>query len=168
MQSPTHYLNVQQNLGLRVTCPMSVLQDEQTFLINFNLINERYLAIRVVRDAKCHMITISRWSPRSLWDCGWLAPVPVCLVSGHGVWQKSVNFQNVGRCPQLALVYFLSLQNLCRQSFAFPYKSNLRNALLHSRSLDRLLVKVAQKEKHSIEPTDSSDSIGDSESHPIH
>ena len=33
-------------------------------------------------------------------------------------------------------------------------------------SLDRLLVKVGQKEKDSIEPTDSSDFISDSESHP--
>ena len=31
-------------------------------------------------------------------------------------------------------------------------------------SLDRFLVKVAQKEKDSIEPTDSSDSVSDSES----
>ena len=40
-----------------VTCPMSVPQDEQAFLINFTLINERCLAIRVVHDAKSHMIT---------------------------------------------------------------------------------------------------------------
>ena len=57
-----------------------------------------------------------------------------CSVSGCGVWQKSVVFQNVGRCPQLALVYFLSLQSTYGQSFSFPYKSKLRNALLHSRS----------------------------------
>ena len=43
-------------------------------------------------------------------------------------------FQNVGRCPQLILVYFLSLQSAYGQSFAFPSKSELRNALLHSRS----------------------------------
>ena len=36
---------------------MSAPQDEQTFLINFNLTDERCLAIRVVRDTKCHMIT---------------------------------------------------------------------------------------------------------------
>ena len=36
---------------------MSVLQDKQTFLLNFNLINERCLAIRVVHDAEHHMIT---------------------------------------------------------------------------------------------------------------
>ena len=36
---------------------MSVPQDKQTFLINFNLINKRCLAIRVVREAKHHMIT---------------------------------------------------------------------------------------------------------------
>ena len=36
---------------------MSVLQDEQTFLIKFNLINERCFAIQVVCDAECHMIT---------------------------------------------------------------------------------------------------------------
>ena len=37
-------------------------------------------------------------------------------------------------CPQLALVYFLSLQSTYGRSFAFQYKSGLRNALLHSRS----------------------------------
>ena len=31
--------------------------DEQTLLINFNLINKRRLAIRVVHDAGCHVIT---------------------------------------------------------------------------------------------------------------
>ena len=29
-----------------------------------------------------------------------------CSVSGRGVWQKSVIFQDVGRCPQRAQVYF--------------------------------------------------------------
>ena len=55
------------------------------------------------------------WSQLSQWffslslqDCGWLLR---CLVSGHGVWQKSVIFRNTGRCPQLAVVYFLSLQS---------------------------------------------------------
>ena len=43
-------------------------------------------------------------------------------------------FQNGGRCPQLTLVYFLSLHNTHGQSSASPYKSKLRNALLHSRS----------------------------------
>ena len=75
-------------------------------------------------------------------------------------------FQNVGRCPQLALVYFLSLQSTNGQSFVFPYKSKLRNTLLHSRSLDRFLVKVAQKEKDSIEPRDSRDSVSDIENRP--
>ena len=42
---------------IRVTCSASAPQDEQTFLINFNLINERCLAIRVVRDAEYHVIT---------------------------------------------------------------------------------------------------------------
>ena len=36
---------------------MSVPQDEQTFLIKFNLINELCLAVRVGSDAECHMIT---------------------------------------------------------------------------------------------------------------
>ena len=36
---------------------MSVPQDKQTFAIDFNVINERNLAIRVVPDAECHMIT---------------------------------------------------------------------------------------------------------------
>ena len=34
---------VQQNLGLRVTCSVSVLQDKQTFLINLNLIKSDVL-----------------------------------------------------------------------------------------------------------------------------
>ena len=75
-------------------------------------------------------------------------------------------FQNIGRCPQLALVYFLSLQSTYGQFVAFPYKSKLKNALLPSRPLDRFLVKVARKEKDSIEPIESSDSVGDSESRP--
>ena len=35
---------------------MSVLEDEQTFLINFSSINEPCLPIGVVRDAERHMI----------------------------------------------------------------------------------------------------------------
>ena len=92
-------------------------QDEQTFLINFNLINERCLAIRVVRDAECHMITtepmvlsLSLSLSPSLRVCGWSSPMLGCSVSGHGVWQRSVIFQNVGRCPQWALVYFCHLK----------------------------------------------------------
>ena len=87
-----------------------------------------------------------------------------CLVSGQGVWQKSVIFQNIERCPQLALMYFLSLESTYGRSFAFPCKSRLRNALLHSRSLDKFLVKISQKRKDPIEPIDSSDSVSDSES----
>ena len=33
------------------------MQDEQTLLINFNLMNERYLAIEAVCDTKHQMIT---------------------------------------------------------------------------------------------------------------
>ena len=35
----------------------SVPQDEPTFLINFNLMNERCLAIGVRRGTRCHMMT---------------------------------------------------------------------------------------------------------------
>ena len=119
--------------GMRATCSASVPEDEQTFLINFNLINEWGLAIWVGPDTKCHMITtglmvlsFSLSLSVCLQDCGWSFPMLRCLVSGCGVWQKSVIFQN----PQLALAYLLSLQ----RTFAFPYKSKLRNALLHSRS----------------------------------
>jgi hypothetical protein len=49
--------HLQWYLGLRVTWSASVLQDEQKFLINFNLINERGLAIRVLLSAERHMIT---------------------------------------------------------------------------------------------------------------
>ena len=66
--------------------------------------------------------------PLSLQDCGVWSHV---AVSGRSVWQK---FLHVGRCPQLALVCFLPLQSTSGQSLAFPNKSKLRNALLHSRS----------------------------------
>ena len=39
-----------------MTCSLSVPQEEQTFIINFNLINEQCLAIWVVHDAECHTI----------------------------------------------------------------------------------------------------------------
>ena len=51
------YSQWQENLRLRVTHSTSVSQDKQTFLINFNLINEWCLAIWVVRDAERHMLT---------------------------------------------------------------------------------------------------------------
>ena len=70
----------------------------------------------------------------SLQGCGQSFPMLRWSVSGCVVWQKSVIFQNVGRCPQLALVYFLAVQCTYGQFFAFPLKSKLRNALLHSRS----------------------------------
>ena len=35
----------------------------------------------------------------SLQDCEWSSPTLRCSVSGHSVWQKSGNFQNVVRCP---------------------------------------------------------------------
>ena len=40
-----------------MTCSVSVLQDEQTFLVSFSLINEHCLAIQVVRDTERDMIT---------------------------------------------------------------------------------------------------------------
>ena len=114
---------------------MNVPQDEQTFLITFNLIKKQCLAIWVVCDIEHYIITTEMvLLSLSLQDCGWSSPMLRCSVSGHGVWQKPVIFQNIGRCPQLALVYFLSLQSTHGQSFAFPDKSKLRNALLHSRS----------------------------------
>ena len=120
-----------------------------------------------VHEAKRHMITTE---PIVLFFSHWGLWVIISharmLVSGHGVWQKTVNFQNIGKCPQLAQLCLLSLQSTYGQSFAFPYKSKVRNTLLHSRSLDRFLVKVARKEKASMEPTDSSDSVSGSESRP--
>ena len=70
----------------------------------------------------------------SLRDRGWSSPMLGCSVSGFGVWQKSVIFQNVGRCPQLALVYFLVTSKHLWTVLCFPYNSKPRNALLHSRS----------------------------------
>ena len=45
---------------------MTALQNEQTFLINFNLMNKLFLAIQVVRDAEYHMITTEPMVPLSL------------------------------------------------------------------------------------------------------
>ena len=44
-------------LGCVLTHSASVPWDKQAFLINVNLVNERCLATRVVRDAECHVIT---------------------------------------------------------------------------------------------------------------
>ena len=68
----------------------------------------------------------------SLWYCGWSewsSPMLRCSVSCCGVWQKSVIFQNIGRCPQLALVYFF-----CH--FKAPMDSLL---LFHTRVRFRML-----------------------------
>ena len=56
-------------------------------------------------------VTWPNWASGSslsplLQDCRWSSPMLRCSVSGRSVWQKSVIFQNVVRCPQLALVYF--------------------------------------------------------------
>ena len=60
-----------------------------------------------VHEAKRHMITTE---PIVLFFSHWGLWVIISharmLVSGHGVWQKTVNFQNIGKCPQLVLVYF--------------------------------------------------------------
>ena len=40
-----------------VSYSASVPENKQTFLINFNLINEQCLAIQVVCDVKRHMVT---------------------------------------------------------------------------------------------------------------
>ena len=51
-------------------CSASVPPDEQAFLINFNLINERHLAIQVVCDAErqSHDQNWANGSWNSLWD----------------------------------------------------------------------------------------------------
>jgi hypothetical protein len=59
---PTIFFKVQWYFGLQVTWSASGLQDEQKLLINFNLINEQCLAMRVLYylyalSAKRHMIT---------------------------------------------------------------------------------------------------------------
>ena len=111
---------------------MSVPQDEQTFLINFSLIDEWYLTIQVVRDAECHMITTEPMVPLSFFlAMGLWVMVSHAWMLSLRPWylEKSLIFQNVERCPQLTLVYFLSLQSTYGQSSAFPSKSKLRNAL---------------------------------------
>ena len=66
-----------------MTCSVSVLQDEQTSLRSFNLINERCLAIRVVRDAERHMTTTGPMvllpPSLSLSHCGTVGGRPPCL-----------------------------------------------------------------------------------------
>ena len=58
---------------MRVTCSARAPQDEETFLVNFNLINERRLAIRVVHDAEHRTTTAEpmvlevRFDIRVLW-----------------------------------------------------------------------------------------------------
>ena len=42
-------------IAINLFCECSA--DEQTFLINFNLIKEPWSAVRVVWDTECHMIT---------------------------------------------------------------------------------------------------------------
>ena len=59
---------IQRNLGLRITCSPSVPQDEQTFLINVNFINEQGLITQVVHDTKCHMITTEPTVLENLFD----------------------------------------------------------------------------------------------------
>jgi hypothetical protein len=49
---------VQLNLGLRVTWFASVLQDEQKFLRNFDLINEQCFAIRVEVVCLCVCVCV--------------------------------------------------------------------------------------------------------------
>ena len=125
--------------------------------MNFNLINERCLAMQVVHDTECHIITtesvvlslslsLSLSLTRGLW-----------VIISHAwiyVWQKSVIFQNVGRCPQLALEYVGSLQSTYGQPFAFPRKSKLRNASLHSSQAacgDRPLAQLPYCQLHYVQ-----------------
>ena len=94
-----------------VICSVSILQDKQTFLINFNLINERCLAIRVVCDAKCHMIIIEIIALLSLSCCmivGDHLPWPDAWFQAMA-WQKLVIFRNIGRCPH----WYLNIASKC-------------------------------------------------------
>ena len=80
---------------MQVTCSASILQDRQTFLINFNLLNEWYLAIWVVSDAKCQMITIE--------SMVLLSPSPSLSLSlslTAGLWVIASHARMLGLRPQ--------------------------------------------------------------------
>ena len=109
---------------------MSVLQDEQTFLINFNLINEGCLAIRVVHDTKCHMITTE---PIVL-------SLSLCFSLAEGLWvfvshaqmldlrlqclAKITDFSERWKVPTSGTSVFLSLQS--NSTLLFHTKVRLR------------------------------------------
>ena len=60
---------------------------------------ERYLAIRVVLDAKCHMITTESMALLSLSHCkiaGDRLHTQMLGLTPCGVWQKSVIFRTLG------------------------------------------------------------------------
>lgn len=67
-EAPLWLCNTQQNLGSGVTCSARAPQDEQMFLTHFNLIRERSLGKRVVRDAKEHVITTEPMVPEIPFD----------------------------------------------------------------------------------------------------
>ena len=70
-----------------------------------------------------------------LWDCGWLSPMLGCSISAVVFGRNQWFFRKLeGVHNWLAQVYFLSLQSTYGQSFSFPCKGKLGNALLLARS----------------------------------
>lgn len=65
----------------------NVLKDEQTFIIHFTLMNQRCLAIRVVCDVECHLITIEPMVLESCFDIrvlGITSVFPELLLANQG------------------------------------------------------------------------------------
>lgn len=74
------------NFALRITHPVDIPQDKQTFLVNFNLINGQCLAIWVGNSTKHHIITVMPLMfslSLSLQDCEWSS------LNSKRLWQRS-------------------------------------------------------------------------------
>ena len=106
---------------------MSIPQDEQTFFINLNLINEQCFATQVVHVAECPMITTE----------------PMVVL-----------FPSLPCCRSVG-------DHQCNVTFLQNPQKEAKASVIH-----RFPVKVARKEKDSIEPIDSSDCVNDGESRP--
>ena len=109
-----------------------VPQDKQTFLIGFNLINKRCLAIRGVHDLEWHMITTE---PMVLLSLSLTAGLWVVISHARMLGLRPQHLAEISdfsgrwKVPTTGTSVFLSLQSTYRQSFAFPDKTKARNKL---------------------------------------
>lgn len=79
------------------------------------------------------------------------------------VWEKVQNFIEKHQPNKAVAVWVINLFS----NSAMSHSHEMLKRRPKQVSLDRFLVKIVWKEKESIEPIDSCDSIGDSESYPI-